>query len=169
MATSDSKIVFSQIDETSIVASDYNGVHSHTLDVVKGTLSWKTSKLPSTEMRVRDQHTTTKPTIRKTGSANVTGSLTIHISSFYGAADETPYEVFNNRAGWTPTAYGDAPTMKLLVTRNASGVNGGGATGASQTIAFNFLEVQSCDIKDEDGILALTMEFVDYEDYPTIA
>lgn len=169
MASSDSSIAISQIDEAVV----FNGGSSETLtlSVAKGTVNWTVTAQPVTEMRIRDKHTATRPTIRKTGDAMVTGSLTIHATSFKGNSAKTPYEVLTGTASWVNTASGDVQTLSMAVTYDASGasVGGGGAAGANQTCTFGFVHFTKVDVAFEDGLLVIKADFEDYENLPTIA
>jgi hypothetical protein len=121
-------------------------------------------------MMVRSEHTKPSPTLRLTGDTSVTGSLEIHVSSFKGSTDKTPYEVMTGAAGWTNTASGDVPTVGMSINYDASSaqVGGGGAAGASQTCTFAFVHFSKIDIAYADGLLSIKAEFTDFENAPTI-
>lgn len=169
MSTSDSSLAISQTDEA--VAFAGGNSESLTLSVAKGTVTWTVTPRPVTEMRIRDQHTSTRPTVRVTGDSNVTGSLVIHATSFKGNSAKTPYEVLTGGASWVNTASGDVQTLGMTITYNASGaqVGGGGAAGANQTVTFAYVHFTKVDVAFEDGLLVIKADFEDYENAPTIA
>lgn len=161
MAGSDTTVVFSGIDE-SIVWSDYGGVHTLTVPIVKGQLSWTVENPPKAEMMPRGQHHST-PTVRKTGDGKVTGSIKIYCSSFVGNSAKTPYEVLTDSAGWTTVGAGDGAMIKQVVTYNATA-----AGGAQQTAAFNYCTFSNVAVGLEDGLYVISADFEDRENKPTI-
>lgn len=169
MSSSDSSIVFSQIDEA-VTLTD-NGSNSLVISVAKGTLTWSRAAKPVTEMMIRNKHTPTLPTLRVTGDTKITGSIELHGCSFKGNAAKTPYEVMTGNASWVNTASGDVQTLAMVAAYDASAakVGGGGTTGASQTLTFGFVHFDKVDVSFADGILSIKADFTDYENDPTIA
>lgn len=164
MAASDSAIPFSQIDITSVVLSD-GASGSLTLALAKeGALTWAVTNTPVVEVKHQGLRTT-PPTERKVGVGMVKGSLTVAVSSFYGSANETPYEVMTRTgtaAAWGNTATGDTGRGRMVVTYTAP-------AGASQTATFAYIRFAEPSITFEDGIMMLSAEFDDLEATPTIA
>jgi len=162
MAASDSQIVFADPD-TTVTLTDGAAV-SLVLAVIKGNVSWKVPARATAEMLIRGIHTATKPTLRYTADTTVTGSVMLHVTSFKGNSAKTPYEWMTNTAGLTTNSYGDVMTYSMAIAYNATG-----ASGASQTVTFGFVQFTSADVSFADGILQIAAEFTDYENKPTIA
>lgn len=165
MSASDSAIPFSTIDIASIVISD-GGSNSKTLALAPGsTLTWAVETPPYVEVRHQNKHTSGAPTVRKTGDSNVTGKISAYVSTFYGSADESIYEVLNGTgtaSGWSSTGTGDKPLKRMVVTYTAP-------SGASQTMTFAYCAFTNIACDWQDDILMLTADFTDHENSPTPA
>lgn len=164
MAASDSAIPFSQIDLASIVVSD-GGANTKTIALAPGsTLEWTVETAPFVEVMHQGKHTS-PPTIRKTGDGSVTGKLVAYITTFYGSADESIYEVLTGTgtaASWANLATGDKPARRLVATYTAP-------SGASQTATFSYCVFSNIATGWQDAILVLIADFADHENNPTIA
>lgn len=167
MSVSDSEVSLSQVDGN---ATLYDGsTNSLVLAMVQSDVESTVEGKPYTEARARNLHATGTPILRVTGDGNVTGSISLLISSFYGSSAVTPYEVFTftgGASGWTSTSRGDRQSLKLVLAVNATA-----AGGASQTITYNYCVFSNVKISPSggDGLYLLTADFVDHENKPTIA
>lgn len=163
MASSDTTVAISQIDDA-IVLSDGTGTPlTLTLALVKSSATWTVPNPTKAEMRPRDLHHST-PTLRKTGDGNVTGSLKLYIASFKGNSTKTPYEVFTDSASWVTVGAGDGALVKMVITYTAAG-----AGGATQTATFAYCHFANVAVSYEDGLLCLSCDFTDLENKPAIA
>jgi hypothetical protein len=165
MAQSDSTVPFSIVDGTAVITDGSTG--SVTLTLVQSEVTYTITGRPWTEGKSRNKHQST-PVARVTGDGTVTGSLSFLVTSFYGSASVTPYEALtltNGASSWTSTGAGDRKMVKLTLTSNASG-----ASGATQTIAFNYcvFENVAVDPQGGDGLYLITADFVDLENNPTV-
>lgn len=165
MAASDSTISFADTDCR--VYIEDGGSNSIEITPRLGSISWTVSAAPHAEVMHRGKHQTT-PVVRKTGSANVTGTLRIGAGTFYGSTAATPYEALMGvgaGAAWTNTAAGDMISRKIRVV--ATNPSSGGAT---QTVTFGYVVTDSCavDMGGEEGTAAIDVSFTDHEDAPTI-
>lgn len=166
MSASDSQIPFSIIDGA-LVLSD-GGANSLTVAFIQTEINWTEERAPVTEARTRNKHAST-PVLRKTGDGNCTGSFMALVSSLYGSADETVYEVLTGKgtaAGWTTTAAGDAKTIRATFTGTNPSTG-----GATQSVAFNYCYFANVKIEPggADGLTTISADFTDYETTPTVS
>lgn len=167
MSASDSTTSFSKID-CSCVLSD-GGSNSVTVGLVQADPAWTVEGAKYVEARVRDTHAAT-PVLRKTGDGNVTGSITALVATLRAATSSVPslYEILTGTgaaASWATTAAGDRKTLRMALTLNASG-----ASGATQTVTFNYCVFSNVKIDPAgaDGLCSISADFVDHENVPTI-
>lgn len=153
-----------------IVLSDGVGANI-TLGVGQGSLTYTEEGRGVTEARDRGRHQTI-PVIVETTDGNVSGSITLLVTSLLGNANIHPYEFLTktgNGSGLTPTARGSRHTIQMAVTIDSSAESGGGGV---QTITFAYCDFAagiSMDTGGTDGLFTMTASFVDYENRPAIS
>lgn len=163
MSASDAAVPNSIIDITSIVISD-GGSNSYTLALAKGGITWSVEMAPVVEVKHQNLRTS-PPTERKTGVGKVKGTIKAAITSLYGSANETLYEVMTRTgtaASWANTCTGDTGRGRMVVTYAVP-------SGMSQTATFAYVRFGEPTIDYDEDILFLTGEFDDLEAAPTIA
>lgn len=165
MAVSDSEIVYSQVDGTATVLDGAG--NSLVLAFVQSDITWTEETPPYTEARVRNKHASSTPILRKTGDGNVTGTMRLLISTFYGSAAVSPREAItfaDGASGWTSTSRGDKKTFTLRLDLTAAA--GGGAV---QRVSFNYCVATNLkfDPKGADGLMSLDFDITDHENAPT--
>ncbi len=139
-----------------------------TLLGVQGSVTWTETGRVKKEARDRTRHQAT-PVIIETEDGNVTGSITLHATSFKGSSNTHPYEFITKTgagASLTSTATGGAHCVELVLTLNST-VDGGG----SQTATFAYCDCSNItvDSTGDEGAFTLSFDFVDYENRPTYA
>ena len=163
MAASDAAIPNSIIDITSIVISDA-GANSKTLALGKGGITWSVELAPAVEVKHQNLRTS-PPTERKTGVGMVKGHLKAAVTSLFGSADETLYEVMTRTgtaAAWANTCTGDTGRGRIVVTYATP-------SGMSQTATFAYIRFAEPSIAYDEDILYVEADFTDLEAAPTIA
>lgn len=159
----DSSSTYSQIDGTLVIG---DGTNSLTADFVQSDISWTEEGSSYTEAKSRNKHKTT-PVLRKTAEGNITGSLSLLITSFRGNTAITPYEVFTRTglgASWGNTAVGDKKASRLALTLDNTAASGGAQTATFGFVVFTSVKV---DPAGGDGLYLLTADFTDHEEAPT--
>ena len=153
---------------TSIALSDGTGTpNTITLTLEQGSsITWSETGRTVTEARARGRHQTT-PMVVETEDGNVTGSITLIVSSWLGDSNTHPYEAFTftgNAATWTSVGGGGAPLLKWVATMNSTVDDGG-----SQAGTFSYVHVDSIDVGEQEGLYTIQATFTDYENRPTWA
>lgn len=166
MAASDSSVPFSLIDGAVVIYD--GGSNSHTVAFVQTEVNWSVEKPPRTEARSRNKHHTTV-TMRKMGDGNVTGSLSALVTSLYGSASVSLYEVLTTTggaSGWATVGAGDFVLLRMVLTGTAAA-----AGGATQTVTFAACEFSNVKVDPggADGLWLVSADFIDHENQPTIA
>jgi hypothetical protein len=166
MAASDSTVDFSGIDAT-LVISDGSG-NSITVSLVQADGGWTIEGDTYTEGRTRNLHRST-PVLRRTGSGNITGSVSANIASFRGSTAATLYEVLRFAglaSSWTTTAAGDKKALRFVWTYNASS-----AGGATQTVTHNYCVPMNVkfDPVGSDGLGMISFDWTNHESSDTVA
>lgn len=166
MAGSDrDNVSFSQID-LELVLSDGAGTPATCdVDLAEANFSYTVEGAPFAEVRHNNKHLTT-PAARKTGSGNVTGSITAKIASFKGSSNVTLKEALTltgGAASWTSTGNGDKKMLKMVATVNDGSV--------SQTITFAYCIFSNVQVSQSgaDGLWTVSADFTDLENAPTVA
>lgn len=168
MAASDSTTAFSQVDGAAVFSDGTATPNTLTVGFVQADVAWTVEGAPYTEARVRNKHHST-PVLRKTGDGNVTGSMSLLVTSLKGDTAVTPYEFLTRTGGasaYKSTANGDKYAIKIAVTFNATD-----AGGASQTVTFAYVVPTSIKVDPAggDGLMMLSFDFTDHENAPTVA
>lgn len=163
MASSDTTVPFSVIDGALVITD--GAAATHTVPLLRADFPFTIEGRKVTEVRVRELHMAT-PTVRITGDGNVTGTLTALLATAKGSADETLYEIgtyTGSPASWTTTGAGDAKLFRMTLT-------GTNSTGATQSWAFNYCRFSNVKVTPggEDGLWTLSLDFVDFENVPTV-
>ena len=166
MSASDSVVDFSGID-LSLTIYDGSG-NSLAIEHMQADGGWTTEGDTYTEGRTRGLHRAT-PVLRRTGSGNVTGSISVNVSSFKGSTAAKPVDVlhFSGLAsGWTTTGAGDKKALRYVWTFNASA-----AGGATQTVTMAACVAMNIkfDPVGSDGLGMLSWDWTDHESVPVFA
>jgi len=165
MASSDrTDGAFSQIDGDVYIYGGSPSTESLQLKLVQGDVTHTVETEPYAEARNRNKHLST-PILRKTGDGNVTGSVSLLVSSFKGSTAASVYEVFTGTglaASWSSTASGDKKAKKMEMTVNDGSL--------SQKLAFNYCVFTNVavDPAGADGLYQVSADFTDHENAPTV-
>ena len=166
MAALDNSTTPFKVALTTIVVSD-GGSNSLTLCLEQGSsITWSETGRTVAEAQVRGRHQTT-PVLLETTDGNVTGSVTLLVSSWKGSSNVHPYEAMTltgNAAAWATTAIGSGRTLKWLVTTNSTVDEGG-----SQAATFAYVHSDSIEVGEQEGLYSMTVSFTDFENRPTWA
>jgi len=165
MAKSDSTVPHNWAGGGTVVWND-GGANSLTATFEQGTLSWTESGRAYTEAMSRERHEST-PVLIETGDSNVSGTLTVLVTSFYGSAAVMPYEFVRfagGAAAYTSTATGSKKAFEMVVTMTND-------DAATQTATFAYCVAGEIgiDLAATDGLTTMTIPFTDHENAPTIA
>lgn len=166
MASSDrTDGAFSQIDGDVYVYGGSPATESLQLKLVVGDVNHVVEGDPYTEGKNRNKHLAT-PILRKTGDGNVTGSVSMLVSSFKGSTAASVYEVLTGTglaASWSSTAYGDKKAKKMEMTVNDGSL--------SQKLTFNYCVFSNVQVDPAgaDGLFQVSADFTDHESAPTVA
>jgi hypothetical protein len=129
----------------------------------QGELTFSAPGRAYVETREAGRHLAT-PVTSETEDGNVTGSLTMTITSFKGSSSVHPYEVFTNNASYVTVGAGSKVQLKLEVTCTADD----DSTTQVATFAYCVFTVESVSFPT-DGTCQMTVNFVDHENAPTWA
>lgn len=165
MAALDTSIAFSKKDITSITLT-FGDASTLVLILKESTLSWNRTGTTYADVKENGQHLST-PQARITEDGTCSGSLDIKIASWLGSAVLNPYEALTwtgAAAAKTTVGAGDKKMVKMAVVYNSTGAGGG-----SQTVTFRYCVFEAVDIKDSNGLIVGTFNFVDKETDPLIA
>lgn len=161
----DSSIAFSKKDITSIKIT-WGDASTLTLSLVDSTAAWDETGEEYADVMENGQHLAT-PQARITADGTISGSLDIKVASWEGSSNVHPYEAFTwtgNAAAKTTTGAGDKKMAKIGITYNSTNATG----GISQLVEFPYCVFEGVSVKESNGLIVITCNWVNKGTRPAI-
>lgn len=146
---------------TTVTIKDGTGTpQTITCYLKQGSLTYSAPGRAWVEAREAGRHLAT-PVASETEDGNVTGSLSMLITSFKGNVNKHPYEVFTGAAGFVTVGAGSKTQLEMEVAATADD----GSTVQTGTFANCIFTVESVEFPT-DGQCLMTVNFTDLENAP---